>query len=738
MRDEALFGVCPDGEFFGRGREIDYICRRAADPRRITPGIFLAGRRWAGKTEVLRRVHRSLFLNQADVTPVYYQFKGYGGVDVFAEDFLKEVIKQRMAFVRRDPRMLKSEASLDRLERLLLEDDSYDMVDIIVRHREARKSGDLTAALRNAIKAPYLITLHSEIPVYLILDDFHLVPGGATPGANGSGVMKEVGDVLNLGSCPFLVSSPTRRILEGGDLNGSIEAMELTGLDTDGAVSMMAELCRLHNVGFDSEILTIAAKKLEGTPLYMKNIVWSAGRYGRNITALRDFSDLYAGELAEGNTGFVLRSSLRLSGIKELRVLNECVRTGLATSEEELSEKLGYGVEDLKGAITGLSAAGLVDSNLGYIKWSGDGVLRDFIRFTYETRVRGRSVDEVKTSIIRGSLKEGYELKGARVRSRIKEEALKALKSFNGQKVPKAFLRNQAFLERSKDGVFTPEGKEEDVELPQIVGSFDTSRWEKGETGMTVVAANGFQNSRYGDSDEVVWITGIKEAQTQVNLGDVENFIRRSLILRENFKTPRIVRWIASQAGFTEEARKRADGDGIFTSDMAQLRAIRDSMEKASGESKGAGAVFPTKEFEVTLPSAIKAELVAARAVEEIGAGMGFDENSIGQIKAALIEACINAFEHSRVKDSKVFLRFVAGGDRLTIHVENPGADFEASDVERPSRDGGKLPRKRGWGIELMKGFMDEVRFEKLMGGVKIVLVKYLTKRGENRDDQKT
>lgn len=732
MRDEALFGVCPDGEFFGRAREIDYICRRAADPRRITPGIFLAGRRWAGKTEVLRRVHRSLFLNKADVVPVYYQFKGYGGADVFAEDFLKEVIKQRIAFIKRDPSMLKSEVSLDRIERLLLEDDCYDMVDIIVRHREARKSGDHTAVLRNAIKAPYLITLHSEIPVYLILDDFHLMPG-MTPGANGSGVMKEVGDVLNLGSCPFLVSSPTRGILEGGGLTGSIEAMELTGLDTDGAVSMMAELSRLCNVGFDSEILTIAAKKLEGTPLYMKNIVRSAERSGRNIIALRDFADLYAGELAEGNTGFVLKSSLKLSGIKELRVLNECVRTGLATSEEELSGKLGYGVDELKEAIAGLSATGLVDSSFGCIKWSGDGVLRDFIRFTYETRVKGRSVDEVKTSIIRGALKEGYELKGARVRSRMRDEALKALKSFNGQKVPKAFLRNQAFLERSRDGIFTPEVKEEEVDLPQIVGCFDTSRWEKGETGMAVVAANGFQNSRYGDSDEVVWIAGIKEAATQVNLGDVENFIRRSLILRENFKTTRIVRWIAGQAGFTEEARKRADSDGIYTSDMAQLRAIRDSIGKAPGEKKGAGAVFPAKEFEVTLPSAVKAELVAARAVEEIGSGMGFDENSIGQIKAALIEACINAFEHSRVKDSKVFLRFVVGGDRLTIHVENPGADFEASSVEGPSRDNGRLPRKRGWGIELMKGLMDEVRFEKLMGGVKIVLVKYLTKRGEKQ-----
>ena len=74
MKNRTLFSVCPDAEFFGRTREIGAILERAKGLRRI-PNVFLAGKRWTGKTEVLRRVHRDLFV-PARVVPVYYQFKG--------------------------------------------------------------------------------------------------------------------------------------------------------------------------------------------------------------------------------------------------------------------------------------------------------------------------------------------------------------------------------------------------------------------------------------------------------------------------------------------------------------------------------------------------------------------------------------------------------------------------------------------------------------------------------------
>lgn len=739
MKDRMLFNTCPESEFFGRVSEIEYIYRRATEERKPAPSIFLSAKRWMGKTEVLRRVHHNLFWGQARVVPVYYQFKGYGSLEDFSEDFLKEVLKQYLAFRKREPRLVTNEISIDKLEKLLVDNDLYDMADLISLHKEAKKGGDLVAALRNALSAPQNLTLRSGIPVYLILDDVDLASRISLYNWS-AGIMKELMDVLNSGSFSFLAASSSKRILEGHLLNGSVESMDLGGLDEELSISMMMELCRQYNIEFETEILRLGAHRLEGNPMYIKNVVWAARRQGKNLAVLKEFADLYANELFDGNIAFALRSALQLKGLNDLRVLHACSVSASALSEEDLIERFRYAPGDLRVILEGLAASSLLEVNLGSIKWAGDNALRDFIYFVYETRVKGRSPEEVKTFIIREVLKEGFNFKSSKVTVKLKDEAAEILRSFNGQKMLKVLFRNLAFTSRFKNGVSAPPEKkdEEEVLLPQVVGCFDTLRWEANETGPPMLIAHGFQNSRYDAGNEVIWVTAVKETLAPVNLGDVENFLRRSLILKENFRSTRMVKWIIGKEGFTGEAQKRIDSEGIFSSDSAQLKIIKEGLQDrgpASGV-KPAGRIAPIKEFEVVLPSSTKAELVAAKAVEEIGLEMGFDETAIGQIKAALVEACINAFEHSKVKSAKVFLRFVASADRLTIHVQNGGVDFDSPAGPPGGEPPSSMPRKRGWGFELMKGLMDEVRFEKIKGGAKIVLVKYLMKKGDSRDGQ--
>lgn len=741
MSDRSLMKLCPDNEFFGRAREIDYIASRALEAEKRSPNILLFGRRWTGKTEVLRRVHRLLFWSQAKAVPVYYQFKGYGDAEGFAEDFLKETLKQVAAFRRRDAGLVRSEISLERLERLLLDEDDEGLADFISRHREAKRSEDRTAMLRNALAAPQYVSEMASLPVFLILDDLDLASRiNALKG--GSTVLKELMEALNSGAFSYAASSTSAKVLEGGVPGGSIEALELRGLDEELAVAMAGELCRKFGVECDSEILTLSALKLGGNPMYLKSLVWAAHREGRELVILKDFVDLYASEVSGGSLYMALKSLIHLKGMGELRLLNSCMKAGTA-SVEELSDRLRITPEKINKSLEELSRTGLLEENLGSIRWAGDGVQKDFVSFSYETRARGRSAEEVRTFLIRDGLKEGFNQKGEKVRSRLKDELTEALRSFNGQKVLKVLFRHQAFAARFKNGVYSIAEKsgEDEITLPQVIGSFETSRLEAGETGHPILAADGFQNSRYDSGNEVVWLVAFKDAASPVNLGDAENFIRRSRLLRENFRTTRIVRWFVAKEGFTAEAVKRLESEGVLTTDSVQLRIIKDSIEGRveAVKQKEAGKLQLNKEFEVVLPSFTKAELVAAKAAEEIGTEMGFDENSIGQIKAALVEACINAFEHGKEKTGKVYLKFIASGDKLTIHVQNSGVDFEGPS---PGGEGGgqkgpgAFPQKRGWGFELMKGLMDEVRVERVRGGAKIVLVKYLIRKGEARNDK--
>ncbi|MDO8427245.1 MAG: ATP-binding protein [Deltaproteobacteria bacterium] len=731
MKDRLLFNICPEGEFFGRLSEINYIIERAKEPAHPSRTLLL-GRRWTGKTEILRRAHRELFWGQGSVVPVYYQFRGYGGISA-AEDFLKEFIKQYLAFRKRDPEAIRQELPLERLEKLLMDSDSFGLSEIISIHNEAKRGGDTSAALKNAYGAPSLIEARSGVPVYLLLDD---IDKASVADDGAPALIDALAGALNA-STSFIASSSSKGIAEAG-LFSHLEVIELKGLGDDVSVAMMAELCRKYGVESESEVLSYAAGRLEHNPMHIKSLIWAASRAGVSLKDLKNLIGVYANELFDGNIGCLLRSYIKVKTLNGLRVLNYIARSGSA-SEEELIEKFKCGKEELKKLLDEFSAAGIVEEGLGSIRWAGGRAAREYISYVFETRVKGRSPDEVKSSLVRDSLKEGFSLKGAKVQPRFKEDVSRLLRSFNGQKVLKVLLRNPVFAARFKNGAYraVESRKEEDeVLLPQVIGCFDSLRWERNETGPAVIIAQGFQNNRYDSGNEVVWITGVKEALSPINLGDAESFIRRSLILKENFRGLRIARWMVGGEGFTAEAQKRLEAEGVYSTDSAQMRILKESLEDkgAAERLKSSPRIVPNKEFEVVIPSSTKAELVAAKAVEEIGTEMGFDENSIAQIKAALVESCINAFEHSKIKSGKVFLKFIAGEDRLTIHVQNSGAELDA-----PAGQGAapldSLPKKRGWGFELMKGLMDEVRLERVHNGAKIVLVKYLMRKGD-RDDK--
>lgn len=736
MKDREIFGLCPDNEFFGRLHEIDRISRRAADADKVRPGVFLTGRRWIGKTEVLRRVQRNLFWGQGSVAPVYYQFKGCAAPAEFAEDFLRETVKQYLAFRKREPQIIGLTIPLERLERLLIDNDMEDQASVVSRHIEARSSGDVLSLVKNAVLSPLSFSVSSGMPVFLILDDMDLLPCiGRAPG--GAQVINEFSGVFSSPAFSFLASSSGRSRTEAPFLPGYTERIELKGLGEEDSAAMMAGLCRLWGVDFDAEAVSLLARKLGGNPMYIKSMVWAAKREEAPIAGFKEIAELYSNEVTSGNISSTLSSSIRLKGVNELKVLALSASSPQDLSLERIAERFRFDPAVLEDIMGGLETTGLLAFELAGVRWAGDRVTADFVRFMHETAVKGRSREEARTALVREILKEDYGYKGERVRGNLKEEAAEVLRSFNGQRVFKALFHNSAFTSRLKDGAYVPDTQkvEEELTLPSAAGCYDSSRLEKGETGPPVLVLHAFQNSRFDSGNEVVWVAAVKDGSSPVNAGDMENFLRRASILKENVRASYLVRWMVSREGFTDEARSRCDAEGIWSSDYMQFSMIRDALREKAPVLKGEASsrLSPSKEFEVVLPASSKAELVAARAVEEIGVEMGFDENAIGRIKAAVVEACINAFEHGRTKASKVRLRFVAMADRLTIHVENPGADFEGPFMNEPS-ERGTLPRKRGWGLDLMKGLMDEVRFEKLRGGTKIILVKYLLRKGEDGD----
>jgi len=140
-------------------------------------------------------------------------------------------------------------------------------------------------------------------------------------------------------------------------------------------------------------------------------------------------------------------------------------------------------------------------------------------------------------------------------------------------------------------------------------------------------------------------------------------------------------------------------------------------------------AKTPLREVKLVLPMAPDMELVASQAASALATWVGMSADRVDEVRMAVVEACINAFEHSHSEERRVDIAFAVYGDggpeRLEIRVHDNGVGFQPSAVEEP-RIESKIrgERKRGWGLKIIQGLMDEVEILSGSHGTTVVMSK--------------
>ena len=143
------------------------------------------------------------------------------------------------------------------------------------------------------------------------------------------------------------------------------------------------------------------------------------------------------------------------------------------------------------------------------------------------------------------------------------------------------------------------------------------------------------------------------------------------------------------------------------------------------------------REVTLTLPMLPDMEIAASKTVTALAEFMEMSADRIDEVRMAVLEACINAFEHSRSEDGKVLLTFSVMGEgsepeKLRIRIEDTGVGFEPADVEEPNiQDKLKAESKRGWGLKIIRSLMDEVDIHSNSDGTTVIMSKYRADRGE-------
>lgn len=136
------------------------------------------------------------------------------------------------------------------------------------------------------------------------------------------------------------------------------------------------------------------------------------------------------------------------------------------------------------------------------------------------------------------------------------------------------------------------------------------------------------------------------------------------------------------------------------------------------------------RQMELTLPMVPDIEIAAARAAGNLARELGMSSDDIDEMAHAMIEACINAREHSGSEDKRIYVRILGtslgeGNPRIDIWISDRGKGFDVTEARSRRQKLGAV-HKRGWGLQIIEAHMDEVAITTgPEGGTTIHMVKY-------------
>ena len=183
--------------------------------------------------------------------------------------------------------------------------------------------------------------------------------------------------------------------------------------------------------------------------------------------------------------------------------------------------------------------------------------------------------------------------------------------------------------------------------------------------------------------------------------------------------------WLISNEGFSEDASRLLARHDAFGSSRQQLELLGARISDAPVSS--VVHTGEANEFLVVVPMGEDNELIAASTAEQIAKRLTFRPEAINQIKTAIVEACINASEHSFSPDRKIYQRFRVESDRLVVTISSRGVvPTNLNGASGHSETNEAAEARRGWGLKLIRTLMDEVEFERVDDGTSLRMTKYL------------
>jgi serine/threonine-protein kinase RsbW len=681
----------------------------------------------AGTSELLRQTYDRLFADENSPAPFYFEIKPSDATAPnVARRFLSEFLLQTVAFRRSDARLMDVSPDIDELAALALPSDGVWIDRLIETYHSTGKATD-DMAVRNCLSAPLRVAANG-VRSFVMIDGLHTAPDLT----GGEKFIDDLIDVFSRAAVPFVFAGHRRFLFA----RTPFATMPVEALSFSDAGKVVERLSADFCVAINDQTRDLIAVQLDGNVTMVNSLIAGAAASGRDLKTFEQVEQVYTDQVFGGRIAkhfdSVLDRVFPDHGV-QLNILGLLFRTLTANdariSVEYWRKHAALTGPELADALEALRVSEIVDVSSGIVHVDPSNVvLADYllgrVRLEIDGDPRALAVGEVLSE----NVKRAPELMARFYRRRSRIGLRELLVAFDGRQVSPALIDYSRFKDEFKgivDEKVVKALKEDNVRvtLPQIVytahtGDFYSKLNELCDIEASAVAL-GFT---YEDGQhETAWIAVEIESKLEATRETAEFWCDRLEMAAINCNFDRFNLWLIAPEGFTPEAMAVLRARNAYGSSRKQVELLGGIL----GAEIAAKPANADNEYEFVFPMGENTEMLAAHTVEEIARRHAFPAKATNQIKTALVEACINAAEHSLSPDRKIYQRVVVDDEKISITVSNRGVRL----ADKLPKEAAPEEGRRGWGLKLIKGLMDDVRVEQVDDGTRITMVKYLKSR---------
>ncbi len=736
-----ILGRVTQDDFVGRAGELDRIMAHA-EPSNAGRGLLLLMEPSAGVSELLRQAYDQIFNRRSNVIPIYFAITRNESTAVSAAiEFLNTFLQQYIAHRRDEPFVSNAPLTLQDLLELAPPADFDWIEQLIEAYTRLRFSNDDKALVRFCLGAPQRIPTGRGRPLVMV-DGAQLAEY-----LNGAVVLgTEILRVFGRSGFSFVLAGLRRQILEAAhDAKCNFELLDLLRLerlDASEAARLVEHVARRQQVATSEAARDLLVQQFAGSPFFISIFLQAAREKRTSLISYLDCERLYIDELFGGHIHRHFADLLEeISPRLDTRHLLIRLLWEAAAGEEQTSsfdvwrKRLHMTATELEDVLHRLHVQEFVNWDETTVEaGAGPQAWKDYLKIRYRLDVLNEPRALVVADALADSLKRAPHTM-ARHYKQIANTGLRDLIArFNCQQVPAVLFNYRTFGDRYKGAenetiVSGLTAETEQFKLPQTVhlascAAFNSDMRQVCEEEHCLVAHT-FEEGSYSDAQEVIWLAADIESKLEVDVDVARAWCERFERLANQLGFTRFQIWLISNEGFSEEAGKLLLRRKALSSSRRQLELLASRL----GETAANPLVHTgdPNEFLVVVPMGEDNELIAASTAEQIARRLTFRPEAINQIKTAIVEACINASEHSFSPDRKIYQRFRVESDRLVITISSRGivpANLNGASSGSEAKEAAE--ERRGWGLKLIRTLMDEVEFERVDDGTSLRMTKYL------------